>query len=151
MANFIVHAYQACYNYEVDSNNECWIYKGDIDPSTGYGRVMIDGIRYGVHRLVAVLYHGLDLNNPEQFACHTCTNRNCISPHHIYVGNNKSNQLDAVDDLCKRGHPLVGENVYYMKRKNGSTFRNCRICSQKRALESYHRRKAARLPKRTEG
>ena len=121
-------------NFEIDSTTGCWIYKGGIDPSVGYGRVMIDGKRYHTHRLAAFLYCGLDLDDPKQFACHTrdCSSRLCINSKHIYVGDNQSNQLDVSSDKCKKGHDLIGDNIYVSYRKSGTIMRNCKICSKER-------------------
>lgn len=135
MSNFGEILHDLIYNnFDIDPITGCWIYKGGIDSENGYGRVQIDGIRYGMHRLSAAYFLGLDLNNSEQFACHKCNNRSCINPSHLYIGDNKSNQLDFINNLCKKGHELKGDNIIWHKRANGNYFRNCRIC--KRLKES---------------
>lgn len=132
MLPFTRKAIEAINNYIVEPEFGCHIYQGDIDPSTGYGRIQIEGKRYGVHRLVCFLVLGLDLNDEKKFACHKliCPNRSCINSEHLYVGDNESNQLDAVNNLCKKGHPLIGDNVLTRTRKNGNTQRMCKICFQ---------------------
>jgi hypothetical protein len=67
----------------------CWIWKGSID-TRGYGR-------YGptvVHQVFWRLVNGLmDLGKE---CCHTCVNRSCVNPAHIYAGTHKQNMTDAV-------------------------------------------------------
>jgi len=134
MADFATAVKEILSNFDVDSTTGCWIYKGGIDTIVGYGRVMIDGKRYHTHRLVAFRYHGLNLDNPLQFACHTrdCSSRACINPMHVYVGDNKSNQLDVVLDKCKKGHDLTEDNIVLNRRPNGKYHRLCRICHNER-------------------
>ncbi len=53
--------------------------------------------QFPVCRVVAALYHRLDLNNPKEFACHivSCNNPACVEQTHIYRGTNRTNQLDV--------------------------------------------------------
>lgn len=83
------------YYFPREVIGECWIYLGAI--ADGYGKKKIHGRMYGVHRIVAHVFHGLDINNPEQLACHLniCTNTACFRPEHIYVGDRGTNLVDA--------------------------------------------------------
>lgn len=49
----------------------------------------------GVHRIVAALFHGLDLLDGDTFACHSCDNRCCCEENHIFAGSPADNQQDA--------------------------------------------------------
>jgi hypothetical protein len=73
--DFHFRVLDALNNKKIDPETDCWIYTGEIDKCVGYGRVMIFGVRYHIHRLSAAQYLGLDLNNSEQFSCHLCSNR----------------------------------------------------------------------------
>ena len=42
--------------------------------------------------------------------CHTCDNRKCVNPSHLWLGNAKSNGIDA----SKKGRTMTGE-------KNGNS------------------------------
>lgn len=74
---------------------KCWIFLGG--KSDGYGRKKINGKQYGLHRLVAHIFHGLDLDNKAQLACHIneCISTACFNSDHIYVGNRGGNLVDA--------------------------------------------------------
>lgn len=134
MSNFIQTVHDILYNdRNIDSTTGCWIYTGGIDTNIGYGRVQIDGIRYHTHRLSAWFHLGLDLEDSKQFACHTCSNRLCMNPMHLYIGDNQNNQLDVSKNTCKKGHLLTPDNVYSYKRKaNNGTLRVCKTCSNQR-------------------
>ncbi len=49
---------------------------------------------------------------------------------------------------CIRGHLLDGENVSFLRRKNGNLYRNCVICTRMISQKSYYKSKgiAIELP-----
>ncbi len=126
--DFLQTVLKLLINVNVTSDTHCHLYCGDIDPVIGYGRVMIDGIRYNTHRLAAWAHLGLDLSDSKQFACHKCENRSCCNPDHLYVGDNQSNQRDAASGVCKLGHRIEGDNIQWHKRKSGIYYRHCKEC-----------------------
>jgi len=130
---------QVLKNYTVDSNG-CHIYQGEIDSGTGYGRAQINYMRFHVHRLSASHYLGLNLADKSQYACHKCSNRACINPDHLYIGDNQENQLDAVNNLCKNGHDL---RTYGYIPTDGR--RRCRLCKNIRDSIRYQTRRKAGL------
>ncbi len=69
--------------------DECWPYTGAIT-ATGYGNVGWQGKNYNASRVAFFLTHG---EWPDH-ACHTCDNKPCCNPAHIYNGNKSTNQLD---------------------------------------------------------
>ena len=125
----------------IDPVTGCWLYTISICPSTGYGRIMVDGKRTHVHRISAAYHHGLDMSDYKQEACHKpiCNNRHCFNPDHLYVGDAKSNQRDVLDGYCSEGHNLK----YFSRRanKNVNSKRYCTICRNNRVRAN--KRKAA--------
>ena len=64
--------------------------------ASGYGCLYYDGKKHGVHRLVIEAWHGPAPAGNE--ACHTCDNRACVNPMHLYWGSRKDN----VNDMMRR-------------------------------------------------
>lgn len=81
----------------------------------GYGLMMVQlnngsWFQFGVHRIVARIFHGLDLSDPDTLACHRCDNRSCCEEGHIFVGTHADNQRDAASKGRLR-HKLSVEMV----------------------------------------
>jgi len=70
--------------------DECWEWTGAY--SAGYGQMMIDGEKVGSHR-ISLMIDGVDVG--EEHALHTCDNKSCVNPDHIYLGDPKDNMDDA--------------------------------------------------------
>jgi hypothetical protein len=124
---------------KIVTSEECWI----KEKSSSYPTITINNQVYILSRLVAHLWHNLDLNDPRQLACHRCDNKPCFNPEHIYSGTFSSNLNDAVDSRahgqtkrthCKLGHLLDGIKV----RSNGNSERYCKKCQ--RLANIKHRR-----------
>ena len=83
----------------------CWEYSGTIS-SYGYGQFYHRGKTIRAHRAVYEIYNGkipVDL-----IVCHTCDNRKCINPEHLYAGTYANNYQDAKDR--QRINPPYGES-----------------------------------------
>ena len=82
--------------YDKRIEGDCWIYLGPKNKE-GYGQKKVKGKMHGLHRIVAHVFHELDINNPKEFACHKreCISTSCFNPDHIYRGNWNTNFTDA--------------------------------------------------------
>lgn len=84
--------------YIID-NNDCWVWSG-LYYGNGYGRLrrfrpIVEDVLHQRAHISSFIYHtGIKITKG-QFICHTCDNKGCINPNHLWLGSNKENQLDA--------------------------------------------------------
>lgn len=82
------------YSQEVDEN-DCFIWQGRIGKD-GYGILWWKDYPYRAHRISYELYNG---KIPEgKVVCHTCNNKLCVNPDHLYVATQAKNTQDAARD-----------------------------------------------------
>lgn len=67
----------------------CWEWQG-TRWAKGYGRKVIAGKQWQVHRIACILAHGPS----PLLALHKCDNPPCANPDHLYWGTHRDNQLD---------------------------------------------------------
>ena len=94
----------------VGAPDECWEWQGAVT-QYGYGTMMVEKRRRGPHRQAWILTNG-DIADG-LFVCHSCDNRRCCNPAHLWLGTNDDNMRDR--DEKGRGTPppanehLIGE------------------------------------------
>jgi hypothetical protein len=118
--------------------DECWPWMASFN-TKGYGRFCVyDRHITRAHRVAWALHHGEPVL-PGTFICHSCDNRACCNPAHLWRGDNAANMLDMAQKgrgwrqkrtHCDNGHEYTPENT--APRKGAVGARDCRICRRAR-------------------
>lgn len=98
---------------KVQKTETCWLWGGTVNPITGYGYIIVDRRKnrknISVHRLSYELHKG---KIPKGLCvCHTCDNRRCVNPDHLWLGSVGDNIKDAV----RKERHARGERIHCAK------------------------------------
>lgn len=128
----------------VMQENGCWDWVGAVTRG-GYGTVWVAGkqkvcraARFYYEKEVGPIPDGLTID-------HLCRNHLCVNPAHLEAVTNRENglrgygvgALNARKTHCKYGHPLSGDNLYKLWRRDVRAYeRVCRECRRRRDRHS---------------
>jgi hypothetical protein len=129
-----------------EAPNGCWIWTKSYR-TDGYGQINVNRKPVAAHRAMWLAMHGEWFERKEdKLVCHTCDDRRCINPDHLWIGTASQNNADrdikgrnawSNKTVCKNGHAFTPENTRQTLKQ-----RFCRTC-HRLANERLKKRKRA--------
>lgn len=87
---------------KIEKKSKCWEWKAGRNVH-GYGIFGLNGKSYLAHRISYAIKHDLSIINLN--VLHTCDNRGCVNPKHLYLGTQKDN----FNDMVNRGRRILAK------------------------------------------
>lgn len=118
---------------KVDKTDGCWNWTASLRGKTGYGAFKINKKVIDAHRMSYLIHKG-DIPSG-MYVCHTCDNRTCVNPDHLFLGTAKDNWQDGFDKGRIKIINAIDPEILKKHPSIGAYNRGCR-CNECKSLKS---------------
>lgn len=109
---------------DVRDPSDCWEWMGSTTGGAGnpgYGTFSTKGETWRAHRKSYEIFNGPI--HDDLFVCHSCDNRPCCNPHHLWLGTRKEN----ADDMVRKGRGFTPPPPLPEQRHRGERAHNAKL------------------------
>lgn len=106
------HSLKERFLNKVNKTDTCWIWLASFNRN-GYGQFGMNGTMRSTHRVSYELFNGII--PPSLCVLHTCDNRKCVNPSHLFLGTKKDNTQDMVKKNRRFSPNSVGSSNGHSK------------------------------------
>jgi hypothetical protein len=101
----------------IGEENECWNWKAAVQWD-GYGNIKILDNQFKSHRVAFELSIGPIPK--KQYVCHTCDNKRCCNPSHLFTGFQEHNMRDMTNKRRHKNARLTDAEVIAIKNSTAN-------------------------------